>query len=149
MPDLLWNWSYKCSLLTTQTPCKGGSGTFTTNEMQGSGGSQYYLVTAITGTVEGNTITSLLPPKSLSYENDNKLSYPLGGPFINTGHKITGIAFLTNNDPATKDNVNLLFTNFMDDFVGYATQIGGPNNLELLNIDFSAKLEGDVGPLGT
>jgi hypothetical protein len=73
----------------------------------------------------------------------------LGGPFINTGHKITGIAFLTNNDPATKDNVNLLFTNFMDDFVGYTTQIGGPNNLELLNIDFSAKLEGDVGPVGT
>jgi hypothetical protein len=117
--------------------------------MQGSGGGQYYLVTAITGTVEGNTITSLLPPKSLSYENDNKLSYPLGQPFVNPGHKITGIAFLTNNDPATKDNVNLLFTNFIDGIFGYYTQIGGPNNLSLLNIDFSAKLEGDVGPLGT
>jgi hypothetical protein len=142
MPDLLWNWSYKCSLLTTQTPCKGGSGTFTTNEMQGSGGGQYYLVTAITGTVEGNTITSLLAPKSLSYENDNKLSYPLGGPFINPGHKITGIAFLTNNDPATKDNVNLLFTNFIDDIVGYYTQIGGPNNLFVVEYRFFSEAGG-------
>jgi hypothetical protein len=149
MADLLWNWSYKCSLLTTQTPCKGGSGTFTTNEMQGSGGDQYYLVTDITGTVEGNTITSLIAPKSLGYENDNKLSYPSGIPFVNVGHKITGIAFLTNNDPATKENVNLLFSNFIDNVVGYYTQIGGPNNLELLSIDFSAKQVGDVGPLGT
>jgi hypothetical protein len=147
MADLLWNWSYKCSLLTTQTECKGGSGTFTTTEMQGSGGSQYYLVTAFAGTVEGKTITALLPPNSLSYENDNKLSYPLGQPFINPGHKITGIAFLTNNDPATKDNVNLLCSNFIDDVVGYFTQIGGPNGLELLSINFSAKLEGDVGPV--
>jgi hypothetical protein len=149
MPDLLWNWSYKCSILTTQTKCKGGSGTFTTTEMQGSGGGQYYLVTGITGTVEGNTITSLLAPNSLGYDNDNKLSYPSGGPFVNPGHKITGIAFLTNNDPATKANVNQLFNNFIDDIVGYYTQIGGPNNLSLLNIDFSSKIEGDVGPVGT
>ena len=150
MADLLWNWSYKCSLLDTQTPCKGGSGTFTTTEMQGSGGDQYYLVTGITGTVEGNTITALIPPKSLSYENDNKLQYPSGAPFMNVGAgKITGIAFLTNNDPATNENVNLLCSNFIDKIVGYYTQIGGPNNLELLNIDFSSKIEGDVGPLGT
>ncbi len=30
LADLLWDWSYKCSILTRQTKCKGGSGTFTT-----------------------------------------------------------------------------------------------------------------------
>jgi hypothetical protein len=148
MTDLLWNWSYKCSLLTTQAPCKGGSGTFTTTDQEGSGGDLYYLVTGITGTVEGNTITSLLPPDSLGGKNDNKLSAPSGAPYGNIGHKITGIAFLTNNDPATKANVNLLFSNFIDDVVGYYTQIGGPNNLELLNIDLSTKQVGEVGPVG-
>jgi hypothetical protein len=129
MADLLWEWSYKCSILTTQTKCKGGSGTFTTTDQQGSGGDQYYLVTGITGTVEGNTITSLLAPGSLGFENDNKLSVPSGTPFANIGHKITGIAFLTNNDPPTKANVNLLYNNFINDEVGYYTQIAGPNNL--------------------
>lgn len=149
MADLLWNWSYKCSFLATQTKCKGGSGTFTTTDLQGSGGDQYYLVTGITGTVEGNTITSLLAPNSLGLDNDNKLSPPLGTPFVNSGHKITGIGFLTNNDPATNANRNLLYNNFIDDQVGYYTQILGPNNLALENIDYSAKLEGDVGPVGT
>ena len=140
MADLVWNWSYKCSIVDTQTKCKGGgSGTFTTTGLQGSGGSQYYLVTDITGTVEGNTITSLLAPDSFGFENDNKIEPPLGQPFVNPGHKITGIAFLTNNDPATKANVNLIFQNFIDDIVGYYTQILGPNNLALENIDFSSK----------
>jgi hypothetical protein len=149
MADLLWNWSYKCSIESTISKCKGGSGTFTTTNQQGSGGDQYYLVTGITGTVEGNTITSLLAPKSLGFENDNKICPPLGTLFVNSGHKITGIAFLTNNDPATKANVNLLYSNFIDDIVGYYMQILGPNNLALINIGYSAKLEGDVGPVGT
>jgi hypothetical protein len=49
MPDLLWDWSYKCSILTTQTKCKGGSGTFTTTDQQASGGDLYYLVTGSPG----------------------------------------------------------------------------------------------------
>lgn len=149
MADLVWNWSYKCSILSTQTKCKGGSGTFTTTDVQGSGGGQYYLVTGITGTVEGNTITSLVAPDSLEFENDNKIQPPLGQLFVNPGHKITGVAFLTNNDPATKANVNLLYNNFIDDEVGYYTQITGPNNLALENIDYSAKQVGEVGPVGT
>ena len=150
--DLSWNWSYKCSFFTTQTKCKGGSGTFTTTDQQGSGGDQYYVVNGITGTVEGNTITSLLAPDSLGFDNDNKLS-PAGNgvtPYLNIGfsgpsHKITGIAFLTNNDPPTGANVNQLFSNFIDDEVGYYTQIGGPNKLALENIDFSSKQVGVVG----
>lgn len=149
MADLLWDWSYKCSILKTQTKCKGGSGTFTTTDVQGSGGNQYFLVTAITGTVEGNTITSLVAPDSLGLENDNKLSSPSGAPFANSGHKITGIAFLTNNDPATHANANLLFNNFIDDEVGYYTQISGPNHLALENIDFSVKQVSQVGSVGT
>jgi hypothetical protein len=149
MADLLWDWSYKCSILTTQTKCKGGSGTFTTTDQQGSGGDLYHLVTDITGTVEGNTITSLAAPHSLGFENDNKLSAPSGTPFANTGHKITGIAFLTNNDSPTNANGNLLFSNFIDDIVGYYTQILGPNNLALENIDFSAKQVGEVGETST
>jgi hypothetical protein len=146
--DLLWNWSYKCSILETQSECKGGGGTFTTSELQGSGGDQYYLVTGMTGTVEGKTITSLLPPKSLGFENDNKLSAPSGVPFLNIGsHKITGIAFLTNNDPPTEENLNLLCSNYIDDKVGYMYQIAGPDNLELLNTAYSATLVGDVGPV--
>jgi hypothetical protein len=146
---LLWNWSYKCSILTTQTKCKGGSGTFTTTDLQGSGGDQYYLVTGITGTVEGNTITSLVAPDSLGFDNDNKLAAPSGTPFINSGHKITGIAFLTNNDPSTRANGNLLYNDFIDDEVGYYTQIAGPNNLALENIDYSAKLVGEAAALYT
>lgn len=149
MADLSWNWSYKCSILKTQTKCKGGSGTFTATDLQGSGGGQYYLVTAITGTVEGNTITSLVAPDSLGFDNDNKLSAPSGTPFVNPGHKITGIAFLTNNDPPTNANGNLLFNNFIDDEVGYYTQISGPNKLALENIDFSAKLVSEVGSVET
>jgi hypothetical protein len=148
MTDLLWNWRYKCSIIETQTECKGGGGTFTTSELQGSGGDQYYLVTGITGTVEGNEITSLLPPKSLGFENDNKLSAPSGVPFLNAAsHKITGIAFLTNNDPPTKENLNLLCSNFIDNQVGYMYQLMGPNNLELLNTVYSASQVGDVAPV--
>jgi hypothetical protein len=147
MADLLWNWSYKCSLLTTQTECKGGSGTFTTTDQQGSDGNQYYVVTGMTGTVEGNIITSLVAPDSLGYKNDNKLA-PSGMPWPNADHTITGIEFLTNNDPPTKANVNLLYAYFIDYVVGFYTQILGPNNLELINIAFSAKPVGDVGPLG-
>ena len=72
----------------------------------------------------------------------------MGRPYINADHKITGIAFLTNNDPLTKANGNLLYTNFIDNIVGYYTQILGPNNLGLVNIDFSTKQVGDVAPLG-
>jgi hypothetical protein len=148
MAGLLWNWGYRCSMLETQTECKGGGGTFTTSELQGSGGGQYYLVTGITGTVEGKTITALLPPNSLEYKNDNKLSAPSGVPFLNTGGgKITGIAFLTNNDPPTRENLNLLYSNFIDDVVGYFYQITGPNNLEILNSVYSAKQVGTVGPV--
>ena len=148
MTDLFWKWSYRCSILETQTECKGGGGTFTTSELQGSGGDQYYIVTAINGTVEGNTITALLPPNSLGFENDNKLSAPSGVPFLNVGsHKITGIAFLTNNDPPTRENLNLLCSNFIDDKVGYMYQFMGPNNLELLNTVYSASQTGDVGPV--
>lgn len=148
MADLLWDWSYKCSILTTQAPYKGGSGTFTTTDQQGSDGNQYYLVTGITGTVEGNTITSLVAPDSLGYNNDNKLA-PSGTPFPNANHKITGIEFLTNNDPPIKANANLLYSYFIDDIVGFYIQILGPNNLALENIALSAKLRGEVGPVGT
>jgi hypothetical protein len=149
MADLVWNWSYKCSFLTTQTPCKGGSGTFTTTEEQDVGANGFYIVTAMTGTVEGNTITSLEPPNSLGFKNDNKISVS-GALWANAGAgKITGIEFLTNNDPATHENANLLYSYFIDDIVGYYTQILGPNNLELVNIDWSNKLVGEVGPLGT
>lgn len=146
--DLAWNWEYKCSALTTQTRCQGGSGTFTTTEQQGSGTNEYYVVTGMTGTVEGNTITSLLAPNSLGEANDNKIDN-FGTPFPNAGSKITGIAFLTNNDAPSSANLNLLFSNFIDDFVGYYTQIGGPNNLSLLNIDFSGKRVGATGEIVT
>jgi hypothetical protein len=141
MADLLWNWSYKNSDLTP--PCKG-SGTFTTTEQQGSDGSQYYIITGIMGTVEGNTITSLLPPDSLGYENDNKLA-PSGLPWLNANHKVTGIAFLTNNDSPTHANVNLLYSYFIDNIAGFYIQILGPNNLALENIVFSAKQSGVIG----
>jgi len=67
-----------------------------------------------------------------------KLSAPSGTPFANVGHKITGIAFLTNNDPLTQADVNLLFSNFISDTVGYYTQISGPNGLSVENVAFSA-----------
>ena len=102
------------------------------------------IVTGIMGTVEGNTITSLLPPKSLEYENDNKLA-PSGIPWPNANHAVTGIAFLTNNDSPTYANVNLLYSYFIDDIVGFYTQILGPNNLALENIVFSAKQSGVIG----
>lgn len=143
--DLQWTWSYKCSLLTTQTKCDGGSGTFTTTAQQGSGKDAFYLVTAITGTVEGATITALLPPDSLTFHNDNKLDVPSGAPFSNSGHSITGIGFLTNNDPLSTANVNLLYNNFIDSFVGFYTQITGPNALFLESIAFSPKQVGSVG----
>jgi hypothetical protein len=138
---LSWSWKYKCSILETGTKCEGGSGTFTTTDQQGSGADIYYVVTGITGTVEGNTITSLVAPDTEGNNNDNKLSAPSGSPYANSGHKITGIAFLTNNDPLTQANVNLLFSNFIDDEVGYYTQISGPNGLSLENVAFSSKQE--------
>lgn len=116
--DYLWDWSYKCSILDTETKCKGGSGTFTSTEVaEGPSGNPYYVLTGITGTVEGNTITSLLPPDSFTYNNDNKISAfdgdSKGGPYSHDpSHTITGIAFLTNGDPATNANVNLLFSKF-------------------------------------
>jgi hypothetical protein len=140
-----WHWSYKCSILTTQTECKGGSGSFITTDQQGSSGYEYCLITSMTGTVEGNTITSLLAPDSLDYKNDNKLAYPSGAVFCNADHKITGIAFLTNNDSPTNANVNLLYSNFMDDIAGFYIQISGPNGLALESIEFSAKQVGVVG----
>jgi PEP-CTERM motif len=150
--DLLWDWSYKCSILDTGTKCKGGSGQFTsTDTAEGPSGNPYYVLTGMTGTVEGNTITSLLPPDSLGFDNDNKISAfdgdSKGTPYSHDpSHTVTGIAFLTNNDPATAANVNLLFQNFIDSEVGDDTQIGGPNGLALENIDFSAKLVGEVDP---
>lgn len=145
--DLLWNWSYHCSLLDTQTKCEGGSGTFVTGELQ-SGPSPYYVVSEMTGTVEGNTITSLLPPNSLGYNNDNWLDQNFGQPIVWATSKITGIAFLTNNDSATRANVNLLFSNAPGMGTGPFTQIGGPNNLALLDIDFSGRIVGEVDPVG-
>jgi hypothetical protein len=133
-----WTWDYKCSLGSTGTKCDGGSGTFTTSDLQGSGVNAYYLVTAITGTVEKNTITSLLAPGSLNTENDNKISIS-GAPWANAGSKVTGIGFLTDNDPATHANVNLLFSIFIDDFVGYLTQISGPDKLALESVNFDSK----------
>jgi hypothetical protein len=109
------------------------------------------VLTGITGTVEGNTITALLAPGSLGQANDNKISAfdgdSKGTPYSHDpSHTITGIGFLTNNDPATSGNANLLFQNFIDDVVGDYTQISGPNGLALLNVDFSAKLVGEVDP---
>jgi hypothetical protein len=154
MADLLWDWSYKCSKWEG-TKCKGGSGTYTSTDVaEGPTGNPYYVLTGITGTVEGNTITSLLPPNSLGNNNDNKISAfdgdSKGTPYShNPSHTITGIAFLTNNDPATAANVNLLFQNFIDSEVGDYTQISGPNNLALENIEFSAKQVGEVGTVRT
>ena len=71
--DYLWNWSYKCGA-ETFTKCEGGSGTFTSTQVaQGPDGNPYYIVTGMTGTVEGNTITVLLPVDSLGKNNDNKI----------------------------------------------------------------------------
>jgi hypothetical protein len=140
MADLLWDWTYKCADFTK---CKGGSGTLTTTDEQGSG-VKYYVVTGITGTVEGNTITSLVAPDSLGFHNDNKLATS-GTPFVNSGSKVTGVAFLTNDDSPTNANGNLLYNIFINDEVGYYTQISGPNGLALENIDFSAKRVGEVG----
>jgi hypothetical protein len=146
--DLLWNWSYSCSLFSTQTKCDGGSGTFTTTTEQNVGADGFYIVTDMTGTVEGNTITSLEPLNSLGFKNDNKISVS-GAPWANAGAgKITGIEFLTNNDPATNANVNLLYQVFIDDIVGFDTQIAGPNKLALESINFSDKQVGTVDPIG-
>jgi hypothetical protein len=51
--------------------------------------------------------------------------------------------------PRQNANGNLLFSNFIDDIVGYYTQISGPNNLALENIDFSAEQVGEVGETST
>lgn len=144
--QLSWTWSYKCSILTTQTKCKGGSGTFTTTDQEGSGGGVYYLVTGMTGTVEGNEITSLLAPDFLGIGNDNKLSAPSGVPFLNftPKSKVTGIAFLTNNASPTAANANSVYSLFIDDFVGYYYQFSGPNNLSLESVDWKSNQVGSV-----
>lgn len=126
---LTWDWSYTCKL------CVGGSGTFTTTEQQGSGESQYYLVTAMTGIVEGHTIVELLSTNWPGLDNDNKLNYPSGSPYSNEGHKITGIGFLIDYSGLER---TLLFNNYQDVYAGYYTQIAGPQ-LSLLNIDFKNK----------
>lgn len=150
--DYLWDWSYKCSIFDTGTHCDGGSGTYTSTMVaQGPTGNPYYVLTGMTGTVEGSAISSLLPPSSLGNDNDNKISAfdgdSKGTPYSHDpSHTITGIAFLTNGDPATAANVNLLFQNFIDDQVGDYTQISGPNHLALENVDFSAKLVGEIDP---
>ncbi len=96
----------------------------------------------MTGTVEGNTITSLLPPNSLDYNNDNKIAYPSGAVFASADHKLTGIAFLTSNDAATNANVNLLYEMFQNTTAGFDTQLTGPNGLALENIAFTAVQDG-------
>jgi hypothetical protein len=149
--DLLWSWSYKCDAATF-SKCQGGSGTYTsTDTAEGPTGNPYYVLTSITGTVEGNTITSLLPPDSLELNNDNKIS-AFKGPSEGTpyshdpSHTVTGIGFLTNNDPPTVANRNNLAQVFQDYFTGDYTQIAGPNGLSLTNVDFSAKLVGQTDP---
>jgi hypothetical protein len=59
---LTWNWSYSGGGTI------GGSGTFTTTD----GPTEPFLITGITGTAEGNTITTLLPLGAFS--NDNLLN---------------------------------------------------------------------------
>ena len=77
----LWNWSY------SSVTSIGGSGTFTTND-----GPSPYLVTGITGTSEGATITSLIPVGDFFGVNDNLLysNFPwfadLGGVAFNTSN---------------------------------------------------------------
>ena len=149
--DLLWDWNYSCSLLTSFSECKGGSGTFTTTELQGSGINSYYLVTGMTGTIEGSTITSLVAPDTIGYNNDNKLT-PSGQPWANIGHKITGIDFLVNNDPPIGTNVYQLLSSFQNDYAGYYTQIfgvrgQGPDGFlpYILNTNFSSKEVGEMG----
>jgi hypothetical protein len=140
--DLLWTWSYKG---IEGTKCKGGSGTFVTTQQEGSG-LPYYVVTTMMGTVEGNTITALLPPDSFTYKNDNKLASPSGAVFASPDHKVTGIGFLTNNDPATNANVNLLYAMFIDTLTGFYIQLTGPNGLALENIRFESKQSGEIAP---
>lgn len=137
--DVLWDWSYSCSLLTTQTECKGGSGTFTTTNLNGSGTDGYYVVTGMTGEVEGNTITSLIPPGG-NGKNDNKLSIS-GGIFNNTGSAITGLDFYTNDDTAQP---NELYDVYIDYVVGYYTQLTGPGFNPIENLDFKDKQVGEV-----
>jgi hypothetical protein len=145
--DLLWDWSYSCSLFSTLTKCQGGGGLLSTGSLQGSGINAFYTITDITGTVEGNTITALEPPNSLGFKNDNQLDMT-GAPNPSDTHKITGIEFLTNNDPPTNANVNLIYEDFIDTVVGFDTQILGPNGLALESIDWSSKQVGMVGPIG-
>lgn len=80
--QLTWNWSWSDYSSNT------GSGTFTTNAL--SSGS--YLITGISGTWDGNTITGLLAPGSCcSYPpNDNLLL--AGSPQLDDG----GLGFVSN-----------------------------------------------------
>jgi hypothetical protein len=64
---VMWNWTYTRVLLVGETS-PGGGGTFTTNDLA----SGSYLITGITGTYEGNAITSLLPTGSFG-NNDSLL----------------------------------------------------------------------------
>ena len=146
--DYLWDWSYTCHAPLSK--CQGGSGQYTSTMVaQGDSGNPYYVLTGITGTTEGNTITALLAPGSLGLANDNKISAYAGPsegtPFSHDpSHTITGIGFLVNGDAPTVANRSLLFQNFIDDFVGDYTQILLPNGVSLLNVDFDAKLVGVV-----
>ena len=147
--DYLWNWSYKCGF-ETFSKCQGGSGQYTSTEVaQGPGGNPYYVLTGMTGTVEGNTISALLAPDSLGLSNDNKISAydNMGTPYSHDpSHTVTGIGFLVNGDAPTVANRSFVAQNFIDDYVGDYTQIALPNNVSLLNVDFEAKLVGEVAP---
>jgi hypothetical protein len=145
--DLLWDWSYSCSFFSTFSPCQGGGGLLSTGTLQGSGTNAFYQITDMTGTVEGNTITALVPPDSLGFNNDNRLDIS-GGPNASDTHKILGIEFLTNNDPPTHANVNLIYELFIDTTAGFDTQILGPNGLALESVAWSSKQVGTVGPIG-
>jgi len=78
----LWNWSYGGG------GSIGGSGTFTTND-----GPSPYLVTGITGTSEGQTITSLIPVGVHNSGRNDNLLYP-NFPWFN---QFKGVAFNTPN----------------------------------------------------
>jgi hypothetical protein len=101
---LTWNWSYSGG------GSIGGSGTFTTTD-----GPEPFTITGITGTVEGSTITSLLPPDSLG-GNDNLLS--TSQPQLT----FSGVSFEANGEPWN------LFENFSNNLFTlnqYLRQIRG------------------------
>jgi hypothetical protein len=116
----LWEWSYS-GLGPNPVNVIGGSGTFTTDN-----GPNSFLITGITGTVEGQTITGLLAPGTFGVFalNDNLLNA--------TSIKLDsfGVAFQTSTFKAN-------ISSYLFPFLGRYS-LGRSNGLPVLNTSFTA-----------